>query len=49
LRDMRATPVEPTLSSERNRRFGGADGNETLTSAVAIVLTVLLIAEECTS
>lgn len=40
--------VPANSTSERVRRFGGTDGNETLTSAAAVVLTVLLIAEGIT-
>jgi hypothetical protein len=40
--------VEAKRSTEGHRRLGGTDGNETLTSAVAVVLTLLLIAEGIT-
>jgi hypothetical protein len=40
--------VEADSTSTRTRRFGGIDGNETLTNAAAVVLTLLLIAEGLT-
>jgi hypothetical protein len=40
--------VEADSLPRRARRFGGTDGNETLTNAVAVVLTILLIAEGLT-
>ena len=44
----RMVGVQAKAATERDERFGGTDGNETLTSAVAVVLTVLLIAEGIT-
>jgi hypothetical protein len=42
-------PEAVSLSSTVHRdRFGGTEGNEILTSAIAVVLTVLLVAEGVT-